>query len=495
MDAGPPKDRARIVRRTGVRKKRSRPPRQTSGIDGTFTTASSPLARSNFTSFNEATDFVAESQHENLDIMQHGSPIASGRPGGFISSNSVLSSAPTATSGDEAASPGTPIPFGSTNILDQTGSDILPRGPIMHALTDAFFEHVFPFYPVVDPSDMGVHKQQRHANHDRPGLLRRIFWHLVNVDKIMVACWGRPSAILLEHCDVAMPSLQDFPQQGNVRSDIAMRIFQLGTITGTVVDMTSRRKTPSKEDMSNVIASLRSWHDTLPWHLRLFDSNGQRLAYDRIVSEMFIFYLVTIILSQMLMCKETSAFQPSVVSIVSSHCIAALYDEIHCRRDAQHLMQTHGFLCMAAAVPLLFSVRASQEEESYNQESLDILCAVLGELRQKFGGSDLVLKKINRLQLERANTRTNTSSRAQDEEQTDAWHKDILEQASGLLLPFPAEFCKAIKFLHTRNDDSRQHDAYESMPGGSGLAEYIDPACTIMDILGLESTTDNFWLG
>lgn len=312
----------------------------------------------------------------------------------------------------------------------------------------------------------------------------------------MVACWGRPSAILLKDCDVTVLSLQDFPQEGNVRSDIAMYAFHLGRITGSVIEMTSQRKTPSQEEVSNIAISLRSWHDTLPRHLRLFDQNGQRLAYDRIVSQMFIYYLVTIILSQMLLCEETCAFQPSKVSIVSSHCIATLYDEIHCRRDAQHLMQTHGFLCMAAAVPLLFSFRAAQEDERQCQESLGILCAVLTQLRRKFGGSDLVLRKIHRLQLERLNTRSNTAPpRTEEGEQSTAWHKDIFEQAAELLFPFPTEFCKAISMLHTGDSNPLHHDLCETLPSGVRLADYIHPAYTIMDILGLDSTTEHFWLG
>lgn len=236
-------------------------------MDETLTSTSSPLGQPRFT-VSETTGASTIDQNEGLDPMQHHTPRATGRSEGFISSNSVLSSAPTGASDEEAASPEPFVAFSSCDILTGTASHILPRAPVLHALTDAFFEHVFPFYPVIDPSDvrgphssillqqavclagcltwtdqdslrlarslygkvktliflnhesdhlavlqalcimscwsaettdtvtldgpwqcigsairlaiqMGLHKQQRHANHRRPGLLRRIFWHLV----------------------------------------------------------------------------------------------------------------------------------------------------------------------------------------------------------------------------------------------------------------------------------------------------------------------------
>jgi len=98
--------------------------------------------------------------------------------------------------------------------------------------------------------------------------------------------------------------------------------------------------------------------------------------------------------------------------------MARLYNEIDCRDDLSHLLGTHNWLLMMAAIPQLLynAAECSLEPDSYCSEELDILVSSLEQLQARIPGATVVLNAINRLRTSRnsgriQNTTTTFESR------------------------------------------------------------------------------------
>lgn len=76
------------------------------------------------------------------------------QPDSFIAAASVLSYGPAGDQMLSETSFNPQSPSIREAILNVTQAAVLPRPAMLQALTDAFFEHIFPFYSVVDRSDV-----------------------------------------------------------------------------------------------------------------------------------------------------------------------------------------------------------------------------------------------------------------------------------------------------------------------------------------------------
>ncbi|KAL4798068.1 hypothetical protein BDV19DRAFT_386726 [Aspergillus venezuelensis] len=521
-------------------------------------------------------------------------------PKGFISPATVMHYDPL-TEGTTAAATYPRSVDVRGSILALTEADVLPRPTLLRALTDAYFQHVQTFYPIVDESDligseasillqqavclagsmtqhnsemaqfcrsqyekvktlvhlnyegdnvallkaaclltchsmistdkitldgpwhwlgtgirlafqMGLHRNSTYQQHTNPGCMRRIFWMLVNSDRLATACWGRPSAFLhLPGFDIPPLTEQDFLPARDRSPMVFLQALKLSEILDTITKANLDQSLITPDIAKKSVDDLCAWVHNLPNELRLFSPDNARCAFWRPLAELHIWYFVTIILLQLL---DSARFPWKIASssFAAASCIARLYEEIECREETPRLLQIHGFFCMVASVPLICYPHELLQDVNVNmnavrEEEINIICGVLGQMRRRYGGSDLVLRKIRRL---RAEMRTDNnecgctihvgrqSSNDNDLRSTSMPATSSIQRRIDELFPFPHELSSALILL--RGNAGYAHPMDHMWTGGSqsdlgdGEINYFSSGTHIdlADILLMDFPLDGF---
>lgn len=73
---------------------------------------------------------------------------------------------------------------------------------------------------------------------------------------------------------------------------------------------------------------------------------------------------------------------------------ASLYDEIYYREHAHFLLHIHAFFIIVAAVSQIYCCPQIPEKVELRKQELDGLYTILRQMRNKYGGADIVLNKI-----------------------------------------------------------------------------------------------------
>ncbi|KAK0369220.1 hypothetical protein CLIM01_13417 [Colletotrichum limetticola] len=458
------------------------------------------------------------------------------QPEGFISHASVLSY-------DSAIEPmavydGLPprIMQARDVLVKATQADTLPAPSSRKALTDAFFEFAFPYFPVVDADDlsrgessillqqavclvgslmrhdpssmtlsyslyekietlihvefekdnvfllktlcllscwapaspylvtlhgpwhwtgmavrlavqMEIHTQSTYREKDNCGSLRRIFWHLINSETLMVACWGRPRSLKLADCDVQPLAASDFITQG-VFTTVSLQFTALMNVIGKLSELNTREGVPVESEVETVIASLCEWKSGLPDVLRLYDTDGTRRTYHRYTSELHIHYLTAIIIVQMLSKSRHAPWRTSHASILAATYVAELYEEIHYREDASHLLSINGFMALVAAIVLVFHRPNTLEKETVRKNGIESICSVLRVMSKRYGGARSVLQRIEGLQIQAERRDKSLNNLQKDTLSSSAtWVARRVNAHIHELLPFPLSLDENVNIL------------------------------------------------
>ncbi|KAF7557763.1 hypothetical protein G7Z17_g495 [Cylindrodendrum hubeiense] len=495
-------------RRNGVRNSR-KPPRD-------FATRPTPEHARDYrsSSVQKANDQCVLSPAQSSDAAADaiGSP-SNRHIDGFISPVSVLSY--------DAASVQTPrvaICQPSLNIQDEilriTQASTLPRPSLLQALKESFSEHMSPLYPIIDPSDiakpdssvllqqavclagsllrhdqtsMGFASSQYekvktliYLNHEPENIVVlktlciMICWSPsstdLNTDKIMTACWGRPPALRVDDYDIDSPSICDFPAH-NMSATIFLECRKVIDIIGTIGELNLQKRVILPDEVSTIITTLCNWQRDLPDEVRLFDANGLRQPFYRPLSELHIYYFVAIILLQTLGQNPKAPWPFATPALIASSCIASLYEEINSREQTAYLLHYHGFLCMAAAVPLIYSIQPL-ENETQRYDMMDSITSILHSLKFKYGGAEFVLRKIHRLRSD--------IERFEGPMSNDVPSFFTLAQGLGTnanqLFPFPSSFSMGMDLLEFV--DSGNIYCSEAL--------VMEPNVTLFDMLGMD---------
>ncbi|OAL43336.1 hypothetical protein IQ07DRAFT_580289 [Pyrenochaeta sp. DS3sAY3a] len=286
---------------------------------------------------------------------------------------------------------------------------------------------------------LGLHRQSTYDREEDPGCLRRIFWFLVNSDRLAACCWGRPLTLQPQDHDVQNISISDFAEASRV-SRVFQQTIALSETTGAIANINESTLRLTSESAANITSLLCSWLRELPEDLRLFDSFGVKQPFYRPAWELHINYFVNIILLQMLDSRGTrsSVAAPSFKAALGA---ARLYEELHCRDETCHLVHAHGFFCMVVAVPLICFPRQSVHDGFIRNDLLQVICAILEERRHRYGGWDLVLQKIKWLREDVAK-RGDELSREQTSGVLDSprWASCSIQARQQELFAFPTEF-------------------------------------------------------
>ncbi|KAH6876608.1 fungal-specific transcription factor domain-containing protein [Thelonectria olida] len=326
---------------------------------------------------------------------------------------------------------------------------------------------------------LGLHKTSTYEHQDSPGCLRRVFWHLIHSDRLSASCWGRPLALRRRDHDIPPLSELDFTTPG-LQSQFFLQMIGLSETIGTIADISNSQSGPTEQDATALVDGLCDWIRCLPKELHLYNSDNARLPFYCQASELHIIYFAAIILLQSL-DREHRRSSVAASSLTAATCIAKLYEEIHCREETVHLLHIHGFFCMVAAVPLICFPHGSRQSEAEREEEVDIICSVLNKMRCRYGGSDLVLRKIRRLQQD---MERDTGHGLPRDSSTMLMTRRIRERQRELF-PYPSSFCS---FTDSSTEiDPRNHTAEQAVMETERGPDFLsDNFLNLADILAMD---------
>lgn len=174
----------------------------------------------------------------------------------------------------------------------------------------------------------------------------------------------------------------------------------LSRILGDIAELHLERQTVPPQEALRLTQALCNWVKELPDELQLYNADGSRKAFSRPVCELFIKYFAAIILLHLLQSEISRQRCPSSRSLIAASCMSRLYEEIHYREQACCLLPINGFFCMVASLPQLYYQPQSTKKKSIRKEEIEILCSIMKSMQPKYGGSEMVLTKIQRLEKE-----------------------------------------------------------------------------------------------
>ena len=308
-----------------------------------------------------------------------------------------------------------------------------------------------------------LHEAGAYRSLTYPGRMRRVWWYLFINDTLQMACCGRPGMFPLKETTVPLPEKTDFENPDTEAASFCA-LACLCTHLRRVIDLGRNQNTPQNEVYSG-LEELMMWREGLSLELRLFDMES-RQAYSRPVVELYIFYLVTIILTCSLGRRDNSPCL-KYVSMVASSCISRLYEEILYHEDVQYLLPIHSWANLVAAIPRAFS-----DSDLLNPDrayELKISHQVLEKMSEKHTSAVMVQGKINGL----GNLGASMFPQADNMGPVpDERRKDM-----ALLFSFPSSFCPMLGLLQSTES------------GGSQILNSI-PALSVDNIDGQDWPVD-----
>ncbi|KKK23465.1 hypothetical protein ARAM_003964 [Aspergillus rambellii] len=175
---------------------------------------------------------------------------------------------------------------------------------------------------------LGLHRanSSAYARSDQR-CLRRIWWYLFDNDTLQSACFGRPSMISIDDFDVPLPTPDDFDLP-DMSAQVFCHLAKLCPLINGVHRQAIRRNTVAPDEIAKLLLNLQEWIAQLPSELQLYDQQGSRKEYNRVVSELHVFYLACIVLIYLLPGTHRHTFLLCKTAIVASSCVARLYESM-----------------------------------------------------------------------------------------------------------------------------------------------------------------------
>lgn len=249
--------------------------------------------------------------------------------------------------------------------------------------------------------------------------------------------------------------------------------------------MTSNPSCRSSDGTTNLVERLCGWIRDLPQELRLYGLNKTRQPFWRPSVELHIWYFVNLILLQLLDRTEYP-WRISPSSLAAAFCIARLYEEIYYREETARLLNIHGYFCMVAAVPLICYSNNRSGSDPVRDESIDVLCRVLVQMSGKYGGSEVVLRKVRQLRQEMSYNHHGIRAGMHQSRATDQPMRVALsiQARRDELFPFSGEFSEALELLKcdvasfSYEAEGASEDELESAPN----PQFFDNFMNLADI-------------
>ncbi|KAJ5385602.1 hypothetical protein N7517_003513 [Penicillium concentricum] len=334
---------------------------------------------------------------------------------------------------------------------------------------------------------MGLHRESTYTNNPQNHCLRRIFWQLHNSEQLQVACWGRPPSFSSRYLTVRSPTLEDF-EVPNVQAQVFIHATKICTIIGEIGELHLERRPVAFHEVFVLTQALCSWVRELPDELCLYNSEGDRNDFCRLVSELFIKYFAAIILLQLLQNEVNQQSRTTMRSLVAASCMAKLYEEIYYREQTCFLLPIHGFLCMIASLPQIYYQPQSAQKKTTRKEEIDILRSIMKIMRGKYGGATMVLAKIQRLEKE---VKASTDRYLLETDAIGLSGDGILQDPSECLeelFPFPSAACAHMDFIKQSGGVQQDFMPQDFVPMEDEWARWlVSEGHSFVDLFGMYS--------
>ncbi|KAF4634560.1 hypothetical protein G7Y89_g3541 [Cudoniella acicularis] len=302
---------------------------------------------------------------------------------------------------------------------------------------------------------LGMHREVTYSNRSsETSFSRQLWWFLFYNETLQATCYGRPAMIRRQDCGVELPTLNDVATP-TLQARASIQLPRLLVNLSSIETLNTQRVPISSNQLNPIILSLRCWIDGLENDLRLYDEGGERLPYNRVTSEIYLFYFVCIILLYLLPGPHRHSPLLCSASIVASSCIAQLYEELLHHEDVTYLLPIHGWVNLVAAVPQIYCIAKFPDLKPICDEELDITTAVLTELYNKYPSAGPVMRKISRFRqsgiaFSGLGTTVGVTGMAKDSRNKDGLFSDV-----GGLFPFPDTISSKIDLLRPRADEGQ----------------------------------------
>ncbi|KAK5046779.1 hypothetical protein LTR84_007132 [Exophiala bonariae] len=308
---------------------------------------------------------------------------------------------------------------------------------------------------------MGLHKESTYLKHSQPGRLRRLWWILMNADRLQAACFGRPLAVRYSDCDTRLPNVADFENPDSA-SSVFIQYAGLTSIWGEIADIGISGRSASTADLQRLTDSVYTWIAALPEEVRLFTATGLRRPYRQSVSELHMVYFVTIILLEAVRLQNHHRWSSSVPSIIAASSVARLIEEVDCWEDLNLMSSSTTFYMMAASIPLIYHRPNQAGKIMVRNEELQILCSTLDRLESKWGGAPVVRKNIEKIRNMVEWQTLEHQSENQEPSTIGAAGASTLLPRLAEIFPFPQSLCSNMDLV---NDNvERQLDSETFLP-------------------------------
>ncbi|KAL2868981.1 transcription factor domain-containing protein [Aspergillus lucknowensis] len=240
------------------------------------------------------------------------------------------------------------------------------------------------------------------ANHRSHLIRRRIWWTAFARERLTAICQGKPCIIDPADCDIAEPTLDDFPDAlvdstARVRAEIFIHWVRLCAIIGRIAKYLSRPGTDTNTPFPTHLArELISWVHSLPPRLQLPVHADRTTTFNRDVHQLHLPYLAVIImlhLKQPYQPHNPEAYPPA---ILAASCVARIFRDTLSRGGTRFLMAITGWYCGMAFVALLQACRVDGLATAAN-EDLDILTLAVDQLRTMWPTANIFHHGFQRL--------------------------------------------------------------------------------------------------
>ncbi|RVX69764.1 hypothetical protein B0A52_06409 [Exophiala mesophila] len=294
---------------------------------------------------------------------------------------------------------------------------------------------------------MGLHKEATYINQPHGSRLRRIWWILLNADRLQSVCFGRPLAVRASDTNTQLPQLSDFAED-NISSKVFVHYATLIEIVGGIANFEIQGRKASHPEREQIYCSLCEWIKNLPDSIRLFDTKGARKQYHASVVELHILFFTAIILLDAHRMRVENKWYMSTPSVIAASCGARLLEEVECHEDIASMSSPVVFYIMVISVPLLYHRVSSEEKEEIRRAEVQILYSTLEQLSARYSSAVLARRYLDKLSDECRKSRAEVQEELETHQVTISEHNASQSSwATGDLFPFPSNLCPNMELV------------------------------------------------
>ncbi|KAL5335078.1 fungal-specific transcription factor domain-containing protein [Aspergillus crustosus] len=239
------------------------------------------------------------------------------------------------------------------------------------------------------------------ANHRSHLIRRRIWWTAFARERLTAICQNKPCIIDPADCDIAEPTLDDFPDAltdpaTHIRAEIFIQWVRLCGVIGRIAKYISRPTTNTTNPFPTDLArDLISWIKSLPSHLQLPIHSTRTTTFNRDIHQLHLPYLAAIIILHLKHQQphQSQAYPPAVLA---ASCIARIFRDTLSRGGTRAFQAITGWYCGMAFVALLQACRVDGLAKAANDD-LDILSMAVDQLRQMWPTANIFHVGFQRL--------------------------------------------------------------------------------------------------